>query len=44
MSLDNESRKAMIAYRQEKADIAIGGCSILSECQQVSLASKCRRL
>ena len=35
MSLDNESRKAMIAYRQEKADIAIEDAVFLAN------ASRC---
>lgn len=31
MSMDDESRRAMIAYRQEKADIALDDADFLAE-------------
>ena len=39
MSLDNESRWAMIAYRQEKADVALDDAAFLSNAGRYALAA-----
>ena len=39
MSMDDESRRAMIAYRQEKADIALDDADFLAESGRYSLAA-----
>lgn len=39
MSLDNESRRAMIAYRQEKADVALDDAAFLSNAGRYALAA-----
>ena len=39
MSLDNESRKAMIAYRQEKADMALDDAAFLTDAARYNLAA-----
>lgn len=39
MSLDNESKKAMIAYRLEKADIALGDAVFLTDAARYNLAA-----
>ena len=39
MSLDNESRKAMIAYRLEKADAAMDDAIFLSEAGRYNLSA-----
>ena len=39
MSLDNESRKAMIAYRQEKADVALDDALFLTDAGRYNLAA-----
>lgn len=39
MSLDNESRQAMVAYRQEKADIAIEDAVFLANASRYGLAA-----
>lgn len=39
MSLDNESRKAMIAYRLEKADAAMNDAIFLSEAGRYNLSA-----
>jgi uncharacterized protein (UPF0332 family) len=39
MSLDNESREAMIAYRQEKADVALDDALFLTDAGRYNLAA-----
>lgn len=39
MSLDNESRAAMIAYRHEKADIALEDAAFLTDAGRYNLAA-----
>ena len=39
MSLDNEDRKALIAYRQEKADMALDDAAFLTDAGKFGLAA-----
>ena len=39
MSLDNEDRKALIVYRQEKADMALDDAAFLTEAGKYGLAA-----
>lgn len=39
MSLDSEDRKALIAYRQEKADLALDDAAFLTEAGRYGLAA-----
>lgn len=39
MSLDNEDRKALIAYRQEKADLALDDAAFLTDAGKYGLAA-----
>jgi uncharacterized protein (UPF0332 family) len=39
MSLDNESRQALIAYRQEKADVALDDAAFLADAGRYGLAA-----
>lgn len=39
MSLDNEDRKALIAYRQEKADMALDDAAFLADAGKFGLAA-----
>ena len=39
MSLDNEDRKALIAYRQEKADLALDDAAFLADAGKYGLAA-----
>ena len=39
MSLDKESRNAMVAYRQEKADVAIDDALFLTDAGRYNIAA-----
>lgn len=39
MSLDNEDRKALITYRQEKADMALDDAAFLTDAGKFGLAA-----
>ncbi len=39
MSLDNESRRAMVAYRIEKADVALEDAAFLTDAGRYGLAA-----
>ena len=39
MSLDNESRQAMIVYRLEKADVALEDAAFLADAGRYNLAA-----
>lgn len=39
MSLDNESRQAMIVYRLEKADVALEDAAFLTDAGRYNLAA-----